>query len=216
MEDTSLAIICGLIGGFFGFGVTMIVQSLLSRRESVIGNRTLRKMRLDSEDKEVANAFCIANKEKRIENAKVKQRENLVLLKDREARCKDKMSELNASRRKLQRILEEIDEQETPGQKNLKIKVDLGAHLPIMAEIVSSYASVIEQYILKYATDSFWDAVSTGDSKQRVINNLTEHKNTQAEKINNFGDALKQAEDDLTLGVEQLERSLELWSKSGN
>ena len=86
----------------------------------------------------------------------------------------------------------------------------------MMAEIVSAYASVVEQYITKYATDTFWDAVSTGDSKQKVINNLIEHKSTQAEKVNNFDKALKQAENDLTLGAEQLEKSLELWSKSTN
>ena len=216
MVEIMVVSVATLAGGLLGFGITVAIQSFLSRRDSIIGTKMLKKMRLDHLDKDVATAFCISNKDKRIENAKMKQRGNLVLLKDREEKCNDKMSELNVSRRKLKRILDEIEEQETPGEKNLKIKVDLGGHLPMMAEIVSAYASVVEQYITKYATDTFWDAVSTGDSKQKVINNLIEHKSTQAEKVNNFDKALKQAENDLTLGVEQLEKSLELWSKSTN
>ena len=202
-----------LAGALSSLLLTLLIQRILSNREAIIASRMLRKMRLDPEDDDIAKAFCIPNKEKRIDNAKLKQRKNKNLLNAREEKCNEKMSELNRSRRKLKRILEEIEQQETPGEKNLKIKVDLGGHLPMMAEIVSAYAAVVEQYVVKYATDSFWDAVSTGDSKSMVINYMIEHKNSRAESVNNFEKVLKQAEEDLTLGVEQLERSLELWTR---
>ena len=203
-----------LAGGLSSLLLTLLVQRILSNREAIIASRMLKKMRLDPDDDDIAKAFCIPNKEKRIDNAKIKQRKNKILLTAREEKCNEKMSELNRSRRKLKRILEEIEQQETPGEKNLKIKVDLGGHLPMMAEIVSAYAAVVEQYVVKYATDSFWDAVSTGDSKTMVVNYMVEHKNSRAESVNNFEKVLKQAEEDLTLGAEQLERSLELWTRN--
>lgn len=181
-----------------------------NRNTNIISIGILKKLNLDSGDEKFAMAFTYS-KSKRLQLAENKLTEVNEMIKKKESDVASSEDHLADMRKKLQKIIDTIRDQETQGQKENYIKTNLAGHLKLMADETMEYSTALDSHIRFRTARRFWKQVSTGETKKVSIESLLDRPAITGEMDNALTDVLKTANETLSLSDGDFTKAMEKW-----
>lgn len=181
-----------------------------NRNTNIISTGVLRNLNLDGGDKNFAMAFTHSTK-KRKELAKNKLSEVKAMIKEKVSDVKSSEENLGDMRKKLQKIIDTIRDQETQGQKENYIKTNLAGHLKLMADETMDYSTSLDSHIRFRTARRFWKQVETGETKRVSIDSLLKRPAITGEMDNSLTEVLKTANETLSLSDGDFTKAMEKW-----
>lgn len=197
----------GILGGVI---LMFLWNWLKSRNTNIISIGILKKLNLDSGDEKFAMAFTYS-KSRRLQLAEDKLTEVNEMIKKKESDVASSEDHLADMRKKLQKIIDKIRDQETQGQKENYIKTNLAGQLKLMADETMEYSTALDSHIRFRTARRFWKQVSTGETKKVSIESLLDRPAITGDMDNALTDVLKTANETLSLSDGDFTKAMEKW-----
>lgn len=202
-----ISAVSGILGGVI---LMFLWNWLKSRNTNIISIGILKKLNLDSGDEKFAMAFTYS-KSRRLQLAEDKLTEVNEMIKKKESDVASSEDHLADMRKKLQKIIDTIRDQETQGQKENYIKTNLAGHLKLMADETMEYSTALDTHIRFRTARRFWKQVSTGQTKKVSIESLLDRPAITGDMDNALTDVLKTANETLSLSDGDFTKAMEKW-----
>ena len=204
-------IVSGLVVGTLTSVIGMMLWKWkVNQNTNIISVGVLKKLNLDSGDEKFAMAFTYS-KSRRLQLAEDKLTEVNAMIKRKKSAVESSEENLGDMRKKLQKIIDKIRDQETQGQKENYIKTNLAGHLKLMADETMDYSTALDSHIRFRTARRFWNQVSTGETKRVSVDSLLKRPAITGEMNNMLTDVLKTANETLSLSDGDFTKAMEKW-----
>jgi hypothetical protein len=206
MEPTQIAAIASAISGFLSGGIVYWLTRE-SKSDLIIHSLKQEELGLKHCGREVSHIFTF-KKDRRVNLAKIEHARSAEKKAELESKIQDVQAEVKSLNKRLDKVLDMIQQQETIGQRDIISQNEFTFPAMQISTELHNLAALLNQYAFESSRVRFFGQVKGGDLRGRVLANLIDREDPgriQRTKISEFIDAQMEMVKMKTSTAEKLE-----------